>query len=493
MKNFNFFRAFAFIFVFLFTFILRAHNYDRIPMAGHLDEQLYAWSGIYFVETGVPVSWSTLEYPLRAKVFSGKISYRGGIPSAGVNLYKPWLDEPPLFSLLVGYFAHLFGADRNQFIPSSFIRFPVVLISTLTSIFVFLIARKLSGFWTGTLAMLLYGTIPIFVFASRTALPENLISLFYMISIFLLLKFKEKKKFWWILPIPILAGIAGLSKPTGYFILPFTLFFVFKWLYESGKAKLALKYSLWLLAILAPFIAAFFVYGIKMDAEIFWKILSIQGNRPAGFGSLAWFFMTPSYDTGILRDSLFVFCLISAAYFIFSPKSGAKRIISFSFVYWLIIVMLSAGESDLLAWYRFPTYPALAIMGAWGIQELVKRADFFSVFISIGMFWGNRSLWVNAFRPNVIPGTYRAIFTGIMAIPVMGEIFNKKVFISINRLLIILLLFIGIYINSAYIYQAYEIACQGAECPLVESTFLATVRFPSLIRWFILDLPAKIL
>ena len=134
----------AFILVLFFTFVLRAHNYDRVPTANHLDEMLYAWSGIYLIETGEPVSWSTLDYPKRSEVYKGRISYKGGIPEAYVTLYKPWLDEPPLFSLIVGYFAHLYGADRNEFVPSSYIRVPVIIFSTLTSIMVFLIARVVS-------------------------------------------------------------------------------------------------------------------------------------------------------------------------------------------------------------------------------------------------------------------------------------------------------------------------------------------------------------
>src|SRR3990172_7648733 len=76
----SYWKAVVFAAVFIFTFILRAHNYDRVPTANHLDEQLYAWSGIHLVETGVPVSWSTLDYPKRAEVFRGDINYKGGIP-----------------------------------------------------------------------------------------------------------------------------------------------------------------------------------------------------------------------------------------------------------------------------------------------------------------------------------------------------------------------------------------------------------------------------
>lgn len=493
MKRLSFIKVLVFVFILYFTFILRAHEYDRVPTAGHLDEQLFAWSGIYLVETGTPVSWSTLDYPIRAKVFGGTIYYKGGLPSAGVNLYKPWLDEPPLFSYLVGYFAHIFGAVRTDFIPASFIRFPMIFVSTLSSIFVFLVAKKLSGYWMGICAMTLYGTIPLMVFASRTAMPENVIALFLIVSVYFLLRFKEKKNFWWVFPIPVFAGIAGLCKPTGYFILPFSLFFVFKWLYEAKKLKTAIKYCLVLAFMILPFVAAFFAWGIKWDAEIFWRITKIQGNRPVGFGSFIWYFISPAYATTVFRDSLFVFCLISAVYFLFSVKDGVKKIIPFAFVYWLIIIMLSGGENDLLTWYRFPTYPVLAILGAWGVGEILKRSDFFATLIAAGGFLGNRPLLVNAFRSNFSPTTFRILMAGILSPSILTEIFNTKRLKTISKFVLIGVILLGIYMNAVFIYSAFEITCEGATCPIVDSTFLSLARFPSVIRWFLVDLPGHFL
>ena len=485
----KYFRVFVFFFVLYFTFVLRAHNSERVPTANHLDEMLYAWSGIHLIETGVPVSWSTLDYPERAEVYRGRISFNGGIPEAYVTLYKPWLDEPPLFSLIVGYFAHLFGADRDQFIPASYIRFPIVIFSTIVSVIVFAIARKLSGFWTGILAMLVYGTVPLFVFASRTAMPESFIALLYITMVYLLLKFKEKFRFYFLAPIPILAGIAGLSKPTGYFILPFALYLVFLWLYRKNKLKLAIKYCLYLVLATLPFVIAYFWYGISQDAEIFWRLNSIQSHRPVGFGSLMWFFISPAYDTMVLRDSWYVFCLVSAAYFLFVKKSFEKRIISFAFVYWVIIVMISGGENDLLAWYRFPSFPFLAILGAWGLELLVKKADFFASFLAAGMLLGNRMLLVNAFRPNVSPNTYRFVFSALMAPSLFYQIFKKSWLKNLTRLTIIVIIAAGIFINSIYIYQAFEIACEQKLCPIVPPTFLSTIFFPSFLKTILLEGP----
>jgi len=99
-KKSKLFKAFILALVLIFTFILRAHNYDRVPPIGQLEELAFGWAGIHLIETGSPVSWSTLEYPESALIFKGEKNLGGNDPKVFVNLYDPWLDQPPLFSLL---------------------------------------------------------------------------------------------------------------------------------------------------------------------------------------------------------------------------------------------------------------------------------------------------------------------------------------------------------------------------------------------------------
>ena len=181
IKN-RWFKILIFIFIFVFTFILRAHNYEKTPGALHLDEMLYAWSGIYLIETGVPVSWSTLDYPKRAEVFKGIINYKGGQPETSVTLYKPWLDEPPLFSLIVGFFAHINGAARTDFIPSSYIRIPSIIFASLVSIFIFLIALS-SSFALGPAIINTSVSCGISVSALSPSSSTNVISFYYLLVI----------------------------------------------------------------------------------------------------------------------------------------------------------------------------------------------------------------------------------------------------------------------------------------------------------------------
>ncbi|MCL5070378.1 MAG: hypothetical protein M1308_05715, partial [Actinobacteria bacterium] len=193
----------------------------------------------------------------------------------------------------------------------------------------------------------------IMVIASRVALPENLIALIFIMIAYLLLKFYQQPRFIYILPIPFLIGIAGLAKPTGFLLLFLPIYLIFKKLVEIDKLKSAFKYALFLFLFTIPFVGLFILYGIHYDPDIFWKITSIQSFRPVGFKSLGWFFISPSFGTSILTDSWYIFCLLSAAYYIFSPKEGLKRMISLFFIYWIGVVMLTGGEGDLLAWYRF--------------------------------------------------------------------------------------------------------------------------------------------
>lgn len=487
MHRLSYLKAIVFLLVLSFTFILRAHNYERVPTSNHLDEMLYAWSGINLIETGFPVSWSTLPYPDRAEVYKGEIGYKGGSPKASVTLYKPWLDEPPLFSLLVGWFAHINGANRNDFIPSSFIRIPMVIISTFTSVLIFLIAKKIGGFWQGILAMSMYGTIPIMVFASRTAMPETLIAFLLVLMVYLLMLFWQKPSFWFIAPIPFLIGIAGLSKPTGYILILLALYFTFIKLYKINKIKTAFKYCIYSVVATLPFVAAYFIYGMHYDSEIFKLIYSVQSHRPTGFGSLTWFLITPAVDTAIFKDSWFVFCLVSAMYFILTAKDDIRRFVTIPFVFSVAVVMLTGGESDLLAWYRYPSYPFLAILGAWGIKYVIDNVNLFTTFFATGMLLGSRTLLVNAFRPSVLPDTYRLVFSSLMLPSLAATIFNNRWLKSISKVVVIGVIVFGMWFNIKYIYNAFELECQSKTCGMVPTTVLSRIHYPFIWRLFVLD------
>lgn len=481
------FKIAVFVIVLVFTFLLRAHNYEKTPTPNHLDEMLYAWSGIYLVETGTPVSWSTLDYPKRAEVFKGEKNWQGGYPKASVTLYKPWLDQPPLFSLLVGYVAHLYKASRESWIPSSYIRLPMVFIATVVSLLIFLIAKKTNGFWTGILAMMIYGLTPVFVFGARTALPENLIALFLCLIVYLLLLYEQKLQLRYLWLIPILSGLAGLAKPTGYALIIFGLF----WFILTSARKFSYKKILVIIAALIglflPFVAAYFVYGNYYDPAIFARISQIQASRPVGFASLTWFFISPSYRAmEILKDGWYMFCLLALAFFMIKPPVDHQRIVLFAAVFWILVVMLSGGEGDLLPWYRFGAFPFLAIIGAWGVSIVYKNTSFFTNVLVVGLFVSSRSLLVNAFRPNITPSDFRLTVGALLTPSVLNWVFPHNWLKNLTVAIITITIIVGGYLNIIYIYNAYELACENQTCPIVPTTFISSLHLPVVWRWMVL-------
>ncbi len=472
-----------FLFVFLFTFILRAHNYEKTPGIGHLEEQMFGWAGIYLIEEGTPVAWSSLNYPDRAEIFRGKIDYNGGQPEVHVRLYKPWLEQPPLYSLISGGSAHLFGANRHMVLPNAYIRFPTIIIATLTALMIFLIARLVSGFWTGLLAMFLYGSVPIFVFGSRLSVPENLIALFLMIMVYLLLKYQQAQQWQFVIWLPILAGLAGLSKPTGYFLMPLAAFYALRFLKWKHLAYIVLG--------VVPFILAYIWYGTYFDKEIFWFIQSRQSLRPVGFADLGWFFISPAYDIFMLTDTWYILCLMSAIFFIFKGEQGQKRLILFALVFWLIIIMISGGETDVLPWYRYPAFPLLAIIGAWGIKYLFSNINFFSQLFTVSMFLGNFTLSTNPFRWSIPPMNFRIFFTSLVLPSVFLELYQKRWLINLTRAIMVLVFIIGVFWNIKYIYNQFELSCENLACTQGPTTKLSEVYFPIIHRLFVLDPPEK--
>ncbi|MCL5070379.1 MAG: hypothetical protein M1308_05720 [Actinobacteria bacterium] len=151
-----------------------------------------------------------------------------------------------------------------------------------------------------------------------------------------------------------------------------------------------------------------------------------------------------------------------------------------------MVPFLTGGEGDLLAWYRFPAFPFLAILGAWGLQMLVDKSNLFTSFLAAGLLLGGRSLLVNAFRSNMTPSGFRLVLALLLMPPIISSIFEKKWLLKLNKFLIIALISVGVYFNVIYIYNAFELECESISCSIVPSTALSTLHFPLIWRWFVL-------
>ncbi len=475
------YRFLLFLAVFLFLFILRAHSYDRLPTYGHLEELQFGWAGMYLIETGIPVSWNPnpREFEKKNIIYSGPISDENNTVTVYTTLIKPYLDEPPLFSLITGYSAHLFGANREKIIPAAYLRLPSIFLSAATTIFVFLIAKKLFGFATGILAMLFFGTIPIFVFSSRFAVPENLIATFYLASIYFLLLFIDKPTFLKFVPLLVLPGLAGLAKPTGYFIAPLLAF----WLFYYRFKKLAFL----VLAAVIPAILAYFAYGIYFSNwEYFRQVFLSQGSRPASWSALGFLISSPGYDIFEFFDGWYIFFLLATIYFLLVPikeKSKEIKFVALAAIFWILVVIFSGGAHDLFPWYRIPAFGPMAILGTLALQEIIKKPDFFKLTLVAGMLFASRTYLSNPFKPNVDPWVFRLSFLAL-TLPSLGDwVFRKKILEKISVVTVIAIIAIGVFLNSKVIYSYFDISCESITCPFGPSNLFAKLYFPIIWRF----------
>ena len=465
------------LFLFLFYSIIHLHNFDRIPEPNHAEELLYSWSGIYLIETGVPQSWSTLDYPKSALVFDGIVGNPTGV-NLPAKLYRPWLDEPPLYSLMSGGVAHLYGDDRTVVLPTSHTRVPSVLASLGTMFLIFLVGLEFFGYWPGVLAMTIYGTAQIFVFGSRLSVPENMIALAVIGGLLMTRKYLKQPKLWFPIVWGLMSAVLGLMKPTGFFMAPLGIFLAAK---QRRWRDAVIIFAITLLGV-----AGFVYYGYSIDWNIFKTIVSIQGVRFAGWSGLSYILTSPAYDIFTVRDGFYVLSLFASIFYIFKGKKSKEIwLVSMFFMYWLLVALLSGTEGDLLPWYRYPMFPTMAVFGGLMLYDLIKRADFFSVSMIMGLMLSSRYYLMNAFRPTTPPNTFRITFLLAVLPSLAYYVWKKKWMLSLSKIIIVGFLILGVWYNVKYIYNAFEIRCESMSCGFSESSKLSEVRVPFFWRYLV--------
>ncbi len=465
------------ILLLLFFSLIRLHNFDKIPEPNHAEELLYSWSGIYLIETGVPQSWSTLDYPKSAKVFDGIVGDINNV-YLPATLYRPWLDEPPLYSLLSGGVAHLYGDDRNVVLPVSHTRIPSVLASLVTMMLILVVTAKIFGYWPGLLAMTIYGTSQIFVFASRLSVPENITALAVIGGLWMAKNYLAKHSRWFPFAWGIMSAVLGLMKPTGFFMAPLGMFLCIK---EKRWKEMFIILGITLLGI-----GAFVYYGYSIDWEIFKTIVGIQGTRFAGWSGLGYILTSPAYDIFTVNDGWYIFALLATVYYVFKGnKTKEEWLVVMFFMYWTLVGLLSGTEGDLLPWYRYPTFPTMAVLGGVLLFDLLKRADFFSASMILGLMMSSRYFLMNAFRPTTPPNVFRVTFLLAVLPSLAYYVWKKKWLKNLSRLVVTGFLILGVWYNVKYIYNAFEIRCESIQCSFSESSFFSEVRVPFFWRFLV--------
>lgn len=462
--------------LFIFLSLLRIHEYERTPEAVHAEELLFGWSGLHLVEYGRPRSWSALDYPDEYIYFDGVMGDPNGL-HLGAKVVDPWLDEPPLFSLMLGWISHWYGDDPMMVIPASHMRIPTVLASLVTLGLIGVIAGRWFGYWTGILAMLIYGSSPVMVFGSRLAVPENLMALGALLCLWLAGTVKKLNWKWGLL-VGGLSFLLGLMKPTGWMLAPLGMFLAVR-----NKQWLSL---LWILGLTAASVGIFVAYGYYFDAELFKHIVSIQGGRFAGWTGWSFMLVTPAFDIFEFMDGWYIWALLASIALLFRPTTDERlNLVKMFLVYWWWVAVVGGTEQDLLPWYWYATFPFLAILGGWSLVDVIQRVNFFTLSLIIGLLGTGRYHLHNAFRPTSPPWVFRIVVLCLLSPSLLGMLGRKEMWDRVARMIVVLMIVVGAMWNWRYIYSAYAIRCESLSCPINESTGFSETRIPFFWRWLV--------
>ena len=281
-------------------------------------------------------------------------------------------------------------------------------------------------------------------------------------------------------------GGLGLMKPTGFFMAPLGMFLASK---EKRWRDAAIILGITLLGV-----GGFIYYGYSVDWNLFKTIVAIQGVRFAGWSGLAYMLTTPAYDIFTISDGWYVFALFSSIFFIFSAKKSKEVWLTAMFlVYWMLVALFAGTEGDLLPWYRYPMFPTMAVFGGLMLYDLIKRADFFSNTMILGLLMTSRFFMMNAFRPTTPPNTFRIVFL-LAVLPALAYyIWKKKWMNSLSRIIAVAFLVLGVWYNVKYIYNAFEIRCESISCPFDRSSKLSEIKLPFFWRYLVVDVSTDML
>ena len=435
---------------------LRLWKYPFYPLTANAEEYLFVRSGLSLIEQKIPISWNDIpvyeESNVYKRMLAKNLSGRGDL---GVRLIKPWLDEPPLFSVIEGGISKFYQSENFTVISPYIIRIPPLIFSFLCLILLFLITKNLFGYWTAILTLVIYGTIPTVVFGSRLAVAENMITLFYLIVLYLFLNYQKTGKKWQRNLAIFLAGITGLAKPTGFLIVPFLGYLL--WVKRGWKEGVRS-----LVAGLLIFVIPFFGYGFYFDRDLFLKVMSYQSQRPAGWSGLAYIFTNPGYSIEVFLDGFLVVGFLALIYLIFKKRNESEEFVLFTFVYTLLTVIISGGRHDQLCWYRYPIYPFMSIAISLLVKEIINKPNFYNSAVFIPLFLANLDLLENPFwKLKFLTEVefYRYPLFLLLLPGVIFMVFKKPVFLKILRLGIVISFIFGIFINVYVIKSRFNLLC----------------------------------
>lgn len=431
-------RIFLVVFILFIGLILRLHNYSVYPQRGATsDEYSYSFLGVSLLTKHIPISWSAIS------------AYKNRSDLTIKNLYfpivSPYFDHPPLNGLLVGGWALIFGQDTFSKIELKTIRLVPIFLSIASSVIVFILGLRLYNFKTGIWALLIYSTTVIFVMNGRVALAENLLTPFFLATIYLFYIFRTNMNFKKTIIISILCGLAFWTKELGIAVL---LSMIYLFIAEKIKPKLTLA----LISTYLFFVLFYILYGMYYDWELFKAVLTIQSDRAIGPETLLYIASTPIIVNKIYYDGWYFLGFISF-FLSFLDYQKYRFILVPAFTYFLLMIF-SLTQRGEMGWYLIPLFPFMALFTANFLVEGLEKKNWsiFALLIFVGLYQVQY-----LFKSNfgLTPMQFRMILVLMFCPFLLAYAFKKeRLFAKLGNAAFYIFILCNIFLTYNYIHPA---------------------------------------
>jgi len=349
-------------FLVLLGVVLRAYKVDVYPVDNNDDGLFYAWAGLSLYENPLsPASHSIFDKDNPALIWRSQFMDYQPIDRFGLKLVKPWLDHPPLATLLIALPAKLLGYRTFELIPQIIVRFPAIIASIFTLWLTYLLALQLFGRKTALWSLVFISTVPYFVVAHRQSFLENFLTPVFLAALLALLNKKLRLAV-------VLAALVGWMKIPGFGVP-----FIFAgWLWWQKQKQSAFRFiGGGIVSILA-----YLGYGFLTGKAFFWQTITNQGVRGAFVNS---FFdeITKPHFYGGFADGWYVLGLALIFLMLTKFKQEKFKLYNWFMAGWLLVLFLVAGRFNNSPWYYYPLIPFLAINLGYFASKALKANNLF--------------------------------------------------------------------------------------------------------------------
>ena len=310
----------------------------------------------------------------------------------------PWSDKPPLYMWMTACFYKIFGI--NEFSA----RFFSAIAGIFTVIFTYLLGTKIFSRKTGFLAAVMLASTYHFLWFARSGTLDVTFTLFTLSSVYFFLLSEEKRTH--IIYSFICFSLAFLTKGVGALLIPVILgSYVIIWrkwyLIFNRYAFFGVFTSLVILS--SWYIPAYLNYGSFFIKNHFLKNLVTRttGAMDGHYGNWITYINVILYKAkpwGMVG-------LISLPFLLIETIKKRNTHNSLLIIWAIVTFCIFSAAKTKLHWYIMPIYPAIMIIGAWGIEKILRKFSLVVVItcslVSLLYFGVKKDIFYMDFNPEI--------------------------------------------------------------------------------------------